>query len=73
MSSFTFADLFPTFTDTSINKEDLEDLIKKAIERNLGKKIKEIAYNKNGVTVKLLTDEIIEIEINWEEFILEGI
>ena len=71
MSKFGITNLFPSFNSRDLSKKELEQIIKEAVAReNPTRSIKEIQYNKDGVEVTLDSGEIIEVEIDWQEFVL---
>lgn len=56
-------------TNKKIEKEELEELIKETVKKEVGKKIKNIEYVDEGVIVHL-DGEDIEISIDWNDFVL---
>jgi hypothetical protein len=71
MDKFDITNLFPNFSSRNLSKKELEQIIKEAITREHPmRSIKEIQYNKDGVEITLDGGEIIEVEIDWQEFVL---
>lgn len=71
MNKFSFSNLFSDFHSSNIGKEELERIITDAIKKEHPEsEIKNIAYNKDGMKVKLLDGTTIDIEIDWQEIVL---
>ena len=71
MSKFGITNLFPNFNSRDLSKKELEQIIKEAVAREHPmRSVKEVIYNKDGVEVTLDSGEIIEVEIDWQEFVL---
>lgn len=67
------ANLFPNdFQSRELTKEELEQMVRDAVKKEYSvDNIKSITYNKDGVKVTLHNGETIDIEIDWDEFVLE--
>jgi hypothetical protein len=75
MIKFSLTNLFPDFHkfySSNIDKEELEEIIRGAVGKDdPDATIKELKYTKDGVIVILDNKSEIEIEIDWQEIILD--
>jgi hypothetical protein len=71
MDTFGITNLFPSFSSRNLSKKELEQIIKEAVAREHPMRfVKEVQYTKDGVEVTLDSGEVIEVEIDWQEFVL---
>lgn len=57
------------FNSTHINKGEFEQLVSDIVQAEHPKEsVENIIYKEDGVEVKLDNGEIIDIEVDWEEF-----
>ncbi len=71
MTQFSLTSIFSDFASGDLEKEELEEIIKEAIKKECRGTIREIKYNKAGVQIIMDDDEIIDIEIDWNEIIIK--
>lgn len=75
MIRFSLTSLFPDFKEfhsSNLDKEELESIIKDAIGReDPNANIKNLEYTEDGILITLDDDNQIEIEIDWQEIILD--
>ena len=68
----TFTDIVSSFQSGQIHKEELEDMIKELVKNDTpDRTIDSIDYTKDGIVVTLDDEQIIEIEIDWNEILIE--
>jgi len=75
MIKFSLTHLFPDFRkfhSSNIDREELESIITDAVERETSDaNIKDLKYTKDGITIILDNGKQIEVEIDWQEIILD--
>lgn len=72
---FSLADIFlkagKEFHSSHISTSELEGMLKDVVKReHPRRKIKEFTFNEDGANVVLDNDQVIEIEVDWNEIIL---
>lgn len=71
MGKFSLRNLFSDFQSSKIDTEELEKIIIDAVSReNPNNSIEDIEYDDEGIKVILDDGTSIDIEIDWQEFIL---
>lgn len=76
MERFSLADIFSKnnaseFHSSHITERELETMLRDVVQKEHPKNsIKKFKYNENGVVITLDNDDIIEIEVDWQEIIL---
>lgn len=76
MERFSLADIFSKagrdkFHSSNITSKELEALLKDVVEQEHPKqKIKNFEFVEDGAIVTLDNDDVIEIEVDWQEIIL---
>lgn len=71
MIKFDITNLLPNFKSHDLSKKELEQMIEEVVvKEHPTNSVKDIRYNKDGVVVTLDDGEVIEIEIDWQEFVL---
>lgn len=75
MTAFDITNLFPEqkFHSSPISTKELEGVLRETVAKEHPlDPIKEFKYTEDGVTIILSSGEIIEVDIDWQEFILDG-
>jgi hypothetical protein len=73
MSALDITNLFPNqkFHTSGISHKELEDVLRETVAREHPlDPIKDINYTEEGVTIILQSGETIDVEIDWDEFVL---
>ena len=72
MKCGSFSDILSGFQSGQINKDELEEIIKDLVKKDSPERtIDSISYDKDGITVILDNKQVIEIEIDWNEILVE--
>jgi len=73
MEKFSVSNLFPSnFKSSGLSKKELEQMVREAMAKeHPSDSIKSISYTKDGIEVILSNGETVEVEIDWNEFLLE--
>lgn len=63
--------LFEKFVSTDISAEEMQDIIHRLIEENYpGATIRDLIANDDGLQIILDNGEVLEIDIDWDEFLI---
>lgn len=73
MNILDITNLFPDqkFHTSGITHKELEEVLREIVAREHPlDPVKSLDYTEDGVTIELQSGEIIEVEIDWDEFLL---
>jgi len=73
MSALDLTNLFPQqFHSSGISSKELEKVLRETVAKEHPlDPVEEFNYTEDGVTIVLRSGETIEVDIDWQEFILE--